>query len=389
MPAADPAGVPGGIPSWAETEKLVLAGYAVVCAASRGRVHSEPEHSYRSCFQRDRERVIHSTAFRRLEYKTQVFVNHEGDYYRTRLTHTTEVAQIARSIARALRLNEDLTEAVALAHDIGHTPFGHSGEDALQELMRDHGGFEHNVQGLRVVDFLEKRYPEFEGLNLTWEVREGIAKHTTFHDSPRVDDFDPACPPLLEAQVVEVADEIAYTSHDLDDGMTAGLLEEGALAGVSLWKEAASKADRRYPGLDPERRKYAAVRNLIDWQVTDLLKETRGRIAGRGISSAEEARRQPGRLVAFSPEMKELNAGMKEFLTGHLYDHYRVVRMSDKAHRFIKQLFEAYLNRPEQLPPGTQKRVKEDDPHRAICDYVAGMTDRFALGEHRKLFGYD
>ncbi len=378
------------IAAWQEVEKRVLAAYAVASVASRGRAHEETEHPYRSCFQRDRERIIHATAFRRLEYKTQVFVNHEGDYYRTRLTHTTEVAQISRSIARALGLNEDLTEAIALAHDIGHTPFGHSGEDALQQLMQEHGGFEHNVHGLRVVDVLERRYPDFPGLNLTWEVREGIIKHTTSYDSPDVAGFDPDSSPVLEAQVVELADEIAYTSHDLDDGITAELIDKRLLKDIRLWALVAREVEGMHPVLDDERRKYAVVRRLINWQVTDLLEETRARLEALNVQSVEDVRRQPERLLSFGEEMRRLNAEMRQFLDENLYTHYKVVQMSDKAQRFIRQLFEVYLNRPQQLPPGTRVRAQEEGGcHRAICDYVAGMTDRYALHEHRKLFGYD
>ncbi len=276
-----------------EREYNILAPYAMKSRESKGRVHKEKEHTYRSVYQRDKDRIIYSTAFRRLEYKTQVFVNHEGDYYRTRLTHTLEVAQIAKSIARALRLNEDLAEAIALAHDVGHTPFGHAGEDALRELMEKHGGFEHNAHGLRVVDILEERYPDFPGLNLSYEVREGIAKHSTFFDRPtiilEVKGFDKAGLPLLETQAVDIADEIAYDNHDLDDGITSGMIKEQALEKIGLWKEASSVIDKKFPTLSREKRKYQVIRTLINTQVTDLIEESERNIEKFNIKSAGEA----------------------------------------------------------------------------------------------------
>ncbi len=371
---------------WEKDEGERLAPWAMRSKDSRGRVHGEEEHSYRAIFQRDRDRIVHSTAFRRLEYKTQVFVNHEGDYYRTRLTHTIEVAQIARSIARTMKLNEDLTEAIALAHDLGHTPFGHSGEEALQELMKEHGGFEHNKQGLRVVDKLEKRYPGFKGLNLNWEVREGILKHSTPYDVASVEEFEPNRHPTLEAQVISIADEIAYNSHDLDDGLKAGILSEESLIEVELWEKNYIRIGRDYPTLEQERKIYQAVRLLIDLQVTDLLKETLRRLKELGVSSVEDVRNQPSRIVSFSPEMMRKDKELKDFLYANLYRHYRVIRMADKARRFIRELFNCYLERPEQLPPGTQEKLKEESPHRVVCDYIAGMTDRYALGEYNKLF---
>ena len=367
-------------------EERILAPYAMKSQDSRGRVHPEEEHHYRSLFQRDRDRIIHSTAFRRLEYKTQVFVNHEGDYYRTRLTHTIEVAQIARSIARCLKLNEDLTEAVSLAHDLGHTPFGHSGEEALQELMKEEGGFEHNWQGLRVVDKLERRNPNFGGLNLSWEVREGIIKHTTSYDKPSPSEFESDKKPTLEAQVVNLADEIAYNSHDLDDGLTAQLITEEGLREVKLWNETYREIERDFPQSDRERKKYQTIRFLINLQVTDLITETEKRLKNSEVQSVEGVRNAPHPLVSLSRQMKERNQELKNFLLKHLYQHYRVVRMRVKARRFIGELFRVYLTQPDQLPPDTQKKLAEESPARVVCDYIAGMTDRFALEEYNKLF---
>lgn len=367
---------------WERIEAANLAPYAVKSAESRGRVYPEDEHPYRSMFQRDRDRIIHSTAFRRLEYKTQVFVYHEGDYYRTRLTHTIEVAQISRSIARALRLNEDLCEAIALAHDLGHTPFGHTGENILNELMAGSGGFEHNRHGLRVVDKLERRYPGFPGLNLSYEVREGIIKHATSYDRPSVSDFEPGGPPTLEAQAVNIADEIAYNCHDLDDGLTARLLAEEDLRRVSLWEEVRVGAGET--SADRERRKYQLIRGIINMQVGDLVSESSRRLEMSGIKSPREAGDEP--LISFSGEMADKNDELKEFLFKNMYSHYRVVRMLYKAERFIKQLFEVYLRRPEQLPPRVQDRMKDEKPEVVVCDYIAGMTDKFALDEYKKLF---
>lgn len=367
-------------------EETFLASYAMKSQSSRGRVHPEEEHDYRSVFQRDRDRIIHSTAFRRLEYKTQVFVNHEGDYYRTRLTHTIEVAQIARSIARILRLNEDLTEAIALAHDLGHTPFGHSGEEALQELMKDKGGFEHNRQGLRVVEQLERRNPDFQGLNLSWEVREGIIKHATPYDHPLPSEFEPDKFPALEAQAVNLADEIAYNNHDLDDGLTAEMISEEALEEIPLWDETHREIRKKFPHSDRERRKYQTIRALINLQVTDLVKETEKRLKRARVVSAEEVKEASSFLVSFGSPMFRKNEELKQFLLEHLYHHYRVVRMAEKARRFIRELFRIYLDHPRQLPPDTQEKLKENSPAQVVCDYIAGMTDRFALNEYSKLF---
>jgi len=369
-------------------EEILLAPYAARSKASRGRVHKEKEHDYRSCYQRDKDRIIHSTAFRRLEYKTQVFVNHEGDYYRTRLTHTLEVAQIAKAIARALRLNEDFVEAVALAHDLGHTPFGHSGEDVLHHIMKRHGGFNHNLQGLRVVDILEERYPQFLGLNLTYEVREGIIKHTTYFDQPRLlVPFEKKEPPLLEAQVVDVADEIAYDNHDLDDGLTSGLLNEKKLIKeVKLWNEVNKQTDLHFSKTDEQIKRYQIIRSLINTQVTDVIVESERNIKKFRIETARDVRKAPHKLVKFSKTMEQLRKPLRKFLLDNLYKHYRVVRMSNKAYRFINELFEVYLDKPEQLPPTTKTRLKKEDARRVICDYIAGMTDRYALDEYKKFF---
>ncbi|MBU4342730.1 MAG: deoxyguanosinetriphosphate triphosphohydrolase [Candidatus Omnitrophica bacterium] len=361
-----------------------LAPYAMHSKDTRGRKRPEKEPGYRSCYQRDRDRIIHSTAFRRLEYKTQVFVNHEGDYYRTRLTHTLEVSQIARSIARVIGLNEDLVEAIALSHDIGHPPFGHAGEDALSALMKDRGGFDHNLQGLRVVDELEERYPGFPGLNLTWEVREGINKHTTMFDKPeRLVELDPETSPTLETQVVDVSDEIAYDNHDIDDGLTSGLIEESALSKLDLWKDILLGIKS---GLPDKIRKYQIIRLLIDRQIKGLLNQSEKNIKEAKIKDVQDVRKHKGKLIAFSKEMQAKRAGFRKFLTENLYSNFRVMRMSDKARRFIADLFNVYAEKPEQLPPSDQKNIKKYGIHRAICDYIAGMTDRYALDEYKKLF---
>ena len=369
-------------------EEQWLAPYAMKSRHSRGRQHHEPEDPMRTAYQRDRDRIIHSTAFRRLEYKTQVFVNHEGDYYRTRLTHTLEVAQIAVSIARALRLNDDLVETVALAHDLGHPPFGHAGEAALRELMREHGGFEHNIQGLRIVDLLEERYPAFHGLNLTWEVRESINKHRTPYQEEGIEvALDPGVSPLLESQLADVADEIAYDNHDLDDGLTSGLIREEDLAGLPLWDEARSEAEAHAPQMSPEIRKYQIIRSLINRQITDLVRTVAEQLVANRIDSVEAVRACRARLVGFSPEMQALRKPLKAFLWTKLYQHYRVARMADKAERFIGELFKVYLEKPEQLPNTTRWRVERGEkPARVVCDYIAGMTDRYCLEEYKKLF---
>jgi len=370
-----------------EKREDLLAPYAQRSKFTKGRVYKEEEHKYRSCYQRDKDRIIYSTAFRRLEYKTQVFVNHEGDYYRTRLTHTLEVAQIAKSIARALGLNEDLVEAIALAHDLGHTPFGHSGEDALHEIMRDYGGFDHNTQGLRVVDLLEERYPDFPGLNLSFEVREGIIKHSTPFDRPRpAIPFESKGSPILEIQAVDIADEIAYDNHDLDDGIKSGLIKEEDLSGIKLWADKERDFRKRYSAIKGEVKKYQIIRLLIDLQVTDVIDQTETNIKKFKIRKTGDAVGIPERIVTVSKAMQALRMPMRDFLTKNLYHHYRVVRMSNKAARFITSLFDIYMEKSEQLPPTTQSRLAKEDERRVICDYIAGMTDRYALDEYKKFF---
>jgi dGTPase len=370
-----------------EIESSLLAPYAMKSFDTRGRVHKEEEHPYRTAYQRDRDRIIHSAAFRRLEYKTQVFVNHEGDYYRTRLTHTLEVAQIARTIAYALRLNADLTEAIALVHDLGHTPFGHSGEEALNELMAKSGGFNHNLQGLRVVEILEERYPNFPGLNLTWEVREGIVKHSSaFDKAATVKELAPNEMPTLEGQIVDIADEIAYDNHDLDDGLTSLLIKESDLGKLEIWNNMCRQIDRRYAKIDSDAKKYLIIRSLINLQVTDLIQETEKTINRLKLKNAQEAKKLDKKIVTFSNQMLRLRTPLRKLLMEKLYNHYRVVRMSNKAKRFIEQLFRVYIDKPQALPMHIQKRISIDGAKRAICDYIAGMTDRYALDEYKKLF---
>jgi dGTPase len=370
-----------------EYEDIFLAPYAMKSCGSKGRKYPEKEHPYRSAYQRDRDRIIHSAAFRRLEYKTQVFVNHEGDYYRTRLTHTIEVSQIARTIAAALRLNVDLTEAIALAHDLGHTPFGHSGEEILNELMKDCGGFNHNAHGLRVVDYLEERYPDFPGLNLSWEVREGIVKHSSpFDKAGKIKEFAGKGMPLLETQVVDIADEIAYDNHDIDDGLTSGLISEDDLKKLGIWENINRQIGNKYDKIEIELHKYQIIRFLIDIQVTDLITETENNIKRLKLKSSLEAKKCPFKIVSFSKNMLDLRKPLRKFLMDNLYHHYRVVRMSNKAKRFIKELFEDYLEKPEQLPTQIQKKIPKDGVKRVVCDYIAGMTDRYALDEYKKLF---
>lgn len=370
-----------------ELEDRILEPYAMKSYATQGRVYPEREHSYRSAYQRDCGRIIHSAAFRRLEYKTQVFVNHEGDYYRTRLTHTLEVAQIARTIAAALRLNADLTEAVALAHDLGHTPFGHSGEEALNELIAREGGFNHNLQGLRVVDILEERYPEFPGLNLTWEVREGIVKHSSAFDKPaNFKEFNKTHMPTLETQIVDIADEIAYDNHDIDDGLASGLLREADLEKLAIWDNISVTIAKKYAKIDPQKKKYLIIRSLINIQVTDLIQEAERRLSELKPKSYLEAKKAKHKIISFSKEMLLKRRPLREFLLDKLYRHYRVVRMADKAKRFIKELFAVYVNLPQALPENIQKRIPQDGVRRAVADYIAGMTDRYALDEYKKLF---
>jgi dGTPase len=368
-------------------EAATLAPYAARSAASRGRVHPEPEHAFRLPFQRDRDRIVHCSAFRRLEYKTQVFVNHEGDYYRTRLTHSIEAAQITRTLCRALGLHEDLGEAVALAHDLGHTPFGHAGERVLDRLMEPHGGFEHNAQSLRIVDQLEARYPRFPGLNLTWEVREGIVKHSSEYDRPLVQKFEPDVRPVLEAQLVDYADEIAYNAHDVDDGLKSAMLDERELAGVQLWAEPREQVAREHGDAPIGIQRYQTVRRMIDRLATDMIAAVLGRIAEYRVRSLDDVRACPVRLAGFSPEVTAQNRELKRVLFDRLYHHYRVTRMAMKAQKIMTDLFETYMAEPQQLPPHVHGRIDRGEATaRVVADYIAGMTDRFALDEYKKLF---
>lgn len=374
-----------------------LAPYAARPANSRGRRHIEPAPDYRSEYQRDRDRIVHSSAFRRLEYKTQVFVNHEGDMFRTRLTHSIEVAQIGRAVARALRLNEDLTEAIALAHDLGHTPFGHAGQDALNHCMRDYGGFEHNLQSLRVVDELEERYAEFNGLNLTYETREGILKHCSLRNAAAMGDlgerFLRKQQPSLEAQLANLADEIAYNNHDVDDGLRAGLITVEQLAGIRLFSEQYEQVTGAYPGIGGRRLLHEVVRRMINRQVTDLVETSRRRIEESGVAALDEVRARAEPLIGFSATMSEWNLELKQFLRARLYRHYRVRRMSSKADRIMKALFGAFLDDVQLLPPEYQQKAHESEQAagvagraRVVADYIAGMTDRYAIGEYERLF---
>lgn len=374
-------------PSIAEIGAKKLAPYAMHSKDSRGRRYKETEHPFRTAFQRDRDRIIHCNAFRRLEYKTQVFVYHEGDHYRTRLTHTIEVAQISRTIARALNLNEELSEAIALAHDLGHPPFGHTGEKTLAHLMKGHGGFEHNLHSLRIVEYLERRYPNFKGLNLTWEVREGIVKHSSEHDRPDVlKEYEPKKAPCLEAQIVDVADEIAYNNHDIDDGLSSEMINERQLKDIGLWQENFERIEKTYPKEDFKVHKSQTIIQIINQQVTDLITQITKEIEKRGISSAQDIREIGEPIARFSPEMEKKNTELKRFLKKNLYSHHRVIRMSDKADRILKALFKVYLDEPQLLPPHVYADLEEKGKERLICDYIAGMTDRFALDEYKKLF---
>ena len=365
-----------------------LAPYAANPARSRGRRHPEPPATPRSEFQRDRDRIVHSTAFRRLEYKTQVFVNHEGDLFRTRLTHSLEVAQIGRSLARMLGLNEDLTETIALAHDLGHTPFGHVGQDALNECMREHGGFEHNLQSLRVVDQLEQKYAEFEGLNLSFESREGILKHCSRRHAEQLGElgrrFLEGRQPSLEAQIANLADEIAYNNHDVDDGLRSGLITLEQLEAVPIFSRHLAEVRARYPGLNDRRLIHETVRRMINSLVVDLMEQTRRNLAVYKPADLDEVRRCPP-LAAFSDELQAEHLTLKRFLFQNLYRHYRVLRMSEKARRVVRELFAAFTREPRLLPPEYQDRA-EDGLERSVCDYIAGMTDRYAIREYKRIY---
>lgn len=366
-------------------EDETLAPYGLRSQNSKGREHPEDEPAYRTAFQRDRDRILHTTAFRRLEFKTQVFIIHEGDYYRTRLTHTLEVAQIARTVARALGANEDLEEAICLAHDLGHSPFGHSGEVALNRLMQEHGGFDHNKQSLRIVTEIEERYPDFPGLNLTWEVREGIVKHESEYDISDATDYSPDLRGHLEAQIANAADELAYTAHDLDDGLRSGMITPRMLEGITLWEILAESIGWDRQGFD-ELVRHRLIRRLIGLEVTDLVETTYKKLRDSGVKSVEELQRLPYNVIGYSEDMTRRNRELKDFLYANLYRHHRVIRMAVKAERIIADLFDAYMAEPEVLPRHVQDMIDDRGLERTICDYIAGMTDRFALEEHTKLF---
>ena len=374
-------------PELENLERQTLALYAQMSGDSRGRTHKESLSPWRTEYQRDRDRVIHSRAFRRLEYKTQVFLNGTGDHLRTRLTHTMEVAAIARGIARALKLNEDLTETIALAHDLGHSPFGHRGEHVLDRLMKDHGGFEHNRQSLRVVDELEQKYPSFNGLNLSWEVREGLVKHFTAYDHPgKRAGFD-AKNSSLEAQVANLADEITYYSHDLDDGLDAKLLSEDELNGnVTVWRDAAKKVKREQGTLPDECRRYAIIRMMIDGQVRDVVETTEKRIAAANVNSADDVRLHTRALVQYSPARRKLNLEMRKYLYRNLYFSKQVDEANTRAVRILEQVFRFYLAHPKEIGEQSRKRIRKEGLHRAVCDYIAGMTDRYVIREHERFF---
>jgi dGTPase len=391
---------------WHQFEDGWLAPYAMRSAASRGRRHPEPDHPYRSLYQRDRERVVHCTAFRRMTGKTQVLVASVNDHHRTRLTHTLEVTQLARTVARRLRLNEDLTEAIALAHDIGHPPFGHAGESALDDCLTGHGGFDHNLFGLRRVDELEERYPDFPGLNLSFEVREAFVAHSGRTDAPECAEFRDCGGPLLEAQVVDLADSLAYDTHDTDDALGLGFITLDDLKRVEFWIRAAERVSRHTPGLSGNPFRTAVVRELLAWQVTDLLEETARRVEAANVRSIADVRSAADPLVGFSPEVRQLKAGLERFLGERVYRHHRVLRMTANGKRILQALFAEYVKSPELLPEkhlrrwsGADARIGPPPPgwmvanrrlldslQRVVGDYLAGMTDRFAQQEYRRLF---
>ncbi|MDN6884637.1 deoxyguanosinetriphosphate triphosphohydrolase [Variovorax sp. CAN2819] len=371
---------------------MSLAAYACQPARSRGRRHAEPPAPTRDAFQRDRDRIVHSTAFRRLVYKTQVFLNHEGDLFRTRLTHSLEVAQLGRSIARALRINEDLVEAIALAHDLGHTPFGHAGQDALNDCMTGHGGFEHNLQSLRVVDALEHRYPQYDGLNLSFETREGILKHCSRANAERLEAAEPngvarrfldRTQPGLEAQLCNLADAIAYNAHDIDDGVRSGLLAVEQLSDVELFERHRREALEEHPQLQGRRVLYETIRRMLSAQVYDVIDTTRAALEALAPADADAIRKAPP-VVAFSEAMQAQSEDLKRFLFGNLYRHPQVTQTTDQAREVVRELFEAYLERGSEMPASYAER---QDRHRAVADYIAGMTDRFAVREHERLTG--
>jgi len=370
-----------------EQEAKTLAPYAMLSAASRGRAYVEDEHPYRTAFQKDRDRVIHTTAFRRLEYKTQVFIITEGDYYRTRLTHTIEVAQIGRTLARVLGANEDLTEAICLAHDLGHGPFGHSGEEALNKLMADHGGFDHNHQGLRIIEKLEQRYLDFPGLNLTWEVREGMLKHESEYDKGDAFAYEPDLRGTLEAQIVNLSDEIAYTTADLDDGLRSGMITPTQLQQqVALWNEVTGELGINGRATLSDIDRHRIVRRLVGKEVTSVVEATSNALKEHNIQSVDDVRTMPRNLVGYVPEFGRKNKELKKFLYQNLYTHWRVMRMANKAKRTLTELFTAFIEDPSILPAGTQTKLETESLHQVVCDYIAGMTDRYAIKEYERLF---
>ncbi len=371
-----------------QLERQILAPYAQFSGDTRGRKYPEPPPSWRTQYQRDRDRVIHSRAFRRLEYKTQVFLNGSGDHLRTRLTHTIEVASISRNIASALKLNTDLTETIALAHDLGHSPFGHKGETALARLMKGHGGFEHNRHSLRIVEDLEEKYPKFSGLNLSWEVLEGLAKHQTAYDHPgRRAGFD-AKNSSLEAQVANLSDEITYYSHDLDDGLDSGLLSEQHLTkNVRVWAQATRAVKKEYGVLPDECRRYFIIRTIIDLQIRDVVENSEQLIAAAGVNSADDVRRFPKALIQYSPERRRLNLQLRDYLYKNLYFNPVVHQPNLRAVKMLEQLFHYHLKHPKEIGDSSRKRIKKIGLHRAVCDYLAGMTDRYAISECERIFG--
>ncbi len=368
-----------------EIEDKSLAPYGVRSRDTKGRAYLDNEPEYRTSFQRDRDRILHTTAFRRLEYKTQVFINYEGDYFRTRLTHTLEVAQIGRTLARALGANEDLVETICLAHDLGHSPFGHSGEVALARLMKDFGGFDHNKQSLRIVTELEQRYPEFPGLNLTWEVREGMVKHESEYDVSDARDYNPDLRGNLETQIANVADELAYTTHDLDDGLRSNMITPHMLEGIALWEILREAYHWRGPVLS-EMERHRMIRQLVGILVTDIVEATDKRLKDSKVKSPLDIQKLKHNVIGYSEEMQRHNRELKDFLYKNLYRHYRVVRMQVKAERIITDLFTAYRSEPSMLPDTVQAHIPVRGLERTICDYIAGMTDRYAIEEHQKLF---
>ena len=376
-------------------EDETLAPWGMRSAETRGRVHPEDESGYRSVYQKDRDRIIHTTAFRRLAYKTQVFVYHEGDHYRNRLTHTMEVAQLGRTLARSVGANEDLTEAICLAHDIGHPPFGHTGEHVLDQLMAGHGGFDHQRQTMRIIERLEERFPAFLGLNLSYELREGLVKHDTDYDTTNAQGYEPDLAGTLECQLANVADELAWTSSDLDDGLYAGILDVADLAGQPLWQRVMDSLDQPHqPARLDALLRARIIRRLVGIEVTDAIEHTLSQLPAHGVASVADLRAVGKNLAGFSPELAAANAVQKRYLFETFYRSYRVMRMAGKAEMILTRLFEAYIEEPRQLPPPTLAKVEqaagilpsEEGLHRVLCDYLAGMTDRYAIQEYKRLF---